>query len=77
MSRPLWDKRPTTAMYVQIKRGMSSFFVLVDEYETVEALKQRLLDFLIKSKIAVKGYDQPFTIEDFHLNFQNRVSTAW
>lgn len=53
---------------------MSSFFVLVDEYETVEALKQRLLNFLIKSKIAVKGYDSPFTIEDFHLNFQNRVS---
>jgi len=74
MSRPLWDKRPTTAMYVQIKRGKSSYFVLIDEYDTIEALKHRTLDFILKSKLAIKGYDSPFTVEDFHLNYQNRVS---
>jgi len=76
MSKPLWDKRPTTAMYVQIKRGMSSYFVLIDEYETIEALKHRTLDFILKSKLIIKGYDAPFTIEDFHLNYQNRVSAS-
>jgi hypothetical protein len=76
MSRPIWDKRPTTAMYVQIKRGKSSYFVLIDEYETIEALKHRTLDFILKSKLTIKGYDQPFTIEDFHLNYQSRVSRS-
>jgi len=55
MSRPLWDKRPTTAIYVQVKRGSQSFFILCDEYETVEALKHRVLDVLNKTKLLMKG----------------------
>ena len=77
MTRPLWDKRATTAIYVQVKRVNSSFFILVDEYETIESLKKRLLDVLIKAKLTMKGYDQPFTIDDLCLNEQNRVSAVF
>ena len=68
MTKPLWDKRETTAIYVQIKRHERAIFILVDEYETVESLKKRLLDVLLKTKLTMKGYDAPFTIDDLCLN---------
>jgi hypothetical protein len=61
-------------MFVQVKRADSSFLILADEYETVESLKRRLLDVLLKTKLTMKGYDAPFTIDDLCLNEQNRVS---
>lgn len=55
-------------MYVQVKRVDSSFFILADEYETIESFKRRLLDVLLKAKLTFKGYDEPFKVEDLNLN---------
>ena len=55
-------------MFVQVKRSDCSFLILADEYETVESLKRRLLDVLLKAKLTMKGYDAPFTIDDLCLN---------
>ncbi len=48
------SKRATTAVYIRIKRlagpdknqHMETYFILCDEYETIEGLKQRLLGVL-------------------------------
>ena len=35
--------RPTTAIFIRVKRMNDTFFLLCDEYESVESLKNRLL----------------------------------
>ena len=39
-------ERPTTAICVRVKRFEETYYVLCDEYETVESLKNRLLIIL-------------------------------
>ena len=38
--------RATTCIYLQIKRGNETFFVLCDEYDLVESLSSRILNVL-------------------------------
>lgn len=40
------EERPTTAIQVRIKRYDETYFILCDEYETIEGIKQRLLAML-------------------------------
>ena len=42
----IFEERATTAIYVRVKRFTETHFILVDEYETVDALKGRLLGAL-------------------------------
>ena len=42
----IFEERATTAIYVRVKRYTETHFILVDEYETVDALKGRLLGAL-------------------------------
>ena len=37
------EDRATTAIYIRIKRFDETYFLLCDEYETIESLKNRLL----------------------------------
>jgi hypothetical protein len=39
----MMDERATTAIYIRIKHFDQTYFVLCDEYETIESLKNRLL----------------------------------
>jgi len=47
------SKRATTAIHVRVKRADETFFVLCDEYETVETLKSRLLTVLQAIKFSL------------------------
>ena len=38
--------RATTCIYLQIKRGNETYFVLCDEYDPVESLASRILNVL-------------------------------
>ena len=38
-----FEERATTAIYIRVKRFEETYFILCDEYETVESLKGRLL----------------------------------
>jgi hypothetical protein len=38
-----FEDRATTAIHVRIKRFAETYFLLCDEYETIESLKARLL----------------------------------
>ncbi len=45
-----FEERATTAIHIRIKRFTETYFLLCDEYETVESLKGRLLAVLLKLK---------------------------
>ena len=47
------EGRPTTAIYIRVKRQDDTFFLLCDEYETVESLKNRLLVVLQKMGLSL------------------------
>ena len=72
----IFEERATTAIYVRVKRYTETHFILVDEYETVDALKGRLLGALeqIGFKLDPRG-EEPMTIEDIRLFNKRRVST--
>ena len=72
----IFEERATTAIYVRVKRYAETHFILVDEYETVDALKGRLLGALeqIGFKLDPRG-EEPMTIEDIRLFNKRRVST--
>ena len=72
----IFEERATTAIYVRVKRFTETHFILVDEYETVDALKGRLLGALeqIGFKLDPRG-EEPMTIEDIRLFNKRRVST--
>ena len=73
----IFEERATTAIYVRIKRFQETHFILVDEYETVDALKGRLLNTLevIGFKLDPRGEEQ-MTIEDIKLYNKRRVSAS-
>ena len=39
-------KKPTTCIYVQVKRYNETYFILCDEYDLIEAVKARILNIL-------------------------------
>ena len=45
-----FEERATTAIHIRVKRFTETYFLLCDEYETVESLKGRLLAVLLKLK---------------------------
>lgn len=72
----VFEERATTAIYVRIKRYDETYFVLADEYESVDALKGRFLIMLeqIGFKLDPRAED-PITIEDIRLCNKKRVSS--
>ena len=67
-------QRATTAIHIRIKRFKDTYFILCDEYETVESLKNRLLQVLDKLGFKLPKQEEPLTTDDIRLNIKNRVS---
>jgi hypothetical protein len=68
------SNRPTTAIYIRVKRLDDTFFLLCDEYETVESLKNRVLLVLQKMRLQLPKQEEPFVVDDIRLYIKNRVS---
>ena len=68
--------RPTTCIYLQIKRASETYFVLCDEYDIVESLKSRVLNILEQINFTLDPRaEEPLTTDDFLLSLRRRVST--
>ena len=66
--------RATTCIYIQVKRGNETYFVLADEYDLVEAVKARLLNLLAEIGFTLERQEEPLTTEDLRLYLKRRVS---
>lgn len=66
--------RPTTAICVRVKRYEETYYVLCDEYETVESLKNRLLLILQRIKFELPKQEEPMTADDVRYYIKNRVT---
>ena len=66
--------RATTAIHIRIKRYSDTYFILCDEYETVESLKSRLLLVLDKIGFKIPKMEEPLSCDDIRLTLKNRVS---
>ena len=66
--------RPTTCIYIQIKRLTNTYFILCDEYDPVESLKSRILNVLEQSGFRLERLEEPMTTDDFRLCLKKRVS---
>ena len=69
-----FEERATTAIQVRIKRFAETYFVLCDEYETIESLKGRLLAVLLKLKFELPKQEETLSTDDIRLCIKNRVS---
>ena len=68
--------RPTTSIYIRVKRMDDTWFLLCDEYETVESLKNRVLLVLLKMGLQLPKQEEPFIVDDIRLWLKNRVSNV-
>jgi hypothetical protein len=68
------EDRATTAIHIRIKRFEETYFLLCDEYETVESLKNRLINVLQRMKFELPKQEEPLTIDDIKFCIKNRVS---
>ena len=64
----------TTAICIRVKRYAETFFILCDEYETVENLKGRMLTAFNKIGFTQPKQEEPLTTDDIRLCIKNRVS---
>ena len=62
-----------TAICVRVKRHAQTFFVIIDEYEPVQALKTKLLYLFDNARTF--AFEEPLQEEDLRLTIKNRVST--
>lgn len=65
--------RATTSIYIRVKRFDETYFLLCDEYETVESLKNRLIVVLQRMKFELPKQEEPLTIDDIRFCVRNRV----
>ena len=66
--------RPTTCIYIQIKRLSETYFILCDEYDPVESLKGRVLNVLQQIGFSLERAEEPLSTEDLRLMLKKRVS---
>ena len=62
-----------TAITVRIKRFDKTFFVICDEYETVNCLAGRMLPILVQMQFQFKDQETPFTSDDVRFTIKNRI----
>ncbi len=65
--------RATTSIYIRVKRFDETYFLLCDEYETVESLKNRLIVVLQRMKFELPKQEEPLSIDDVRFCLKNRV----
>ena len=68
--------RATTAIHIRVKRHSDTYFVLCDEYETVEGLKGRLVVIYDKIGLKIPKAEEAMTSDDLRLCLKNRVSNS-
>ena len=59
---------------MRIKRNNETFFILCNEYETIQTLKGRLLDVLNQLGFKMPKQEEDLTVDDIRLTLKNRVS---
>ena len=62
-----------TAITVRVKRFENTFFILCDEYESVNCLAGRMLSILEQMDFRFKDQETPFTNEDVRFCERNRI----
>ena len=62
-----------TAIYVRIRRFDETFFILCDEYETVQTLKGRILAILNQIGFKMPKQEEDLTVDDLRLHLKKRV----
>lgn len=74
------NNRATTAIHVRVRRFdpidkiFQTYFIMCDEYETVETLKSRILTVLSEINFKLPRQEEELTTEDIKLNLEMRVS---
>ena len=63
-----------TAIHVRVKRFDETFFILCDEYETVQTLKGRVLHVLMQIGFKMPKQEEALTPDDLRLCLKKRVS---
>ena len=62
-----------TAITVRIKRFDQTYFILCNEYETVETLRGRMLAVLNQLGFEMPKQEEPLTTEDLRFTIKNRI----
>ena len=62
-----------TAITVRVKRFDKRFFVICDEYETVDTLGGRMLPIIEQMNFEFPGQENPFTSDDVRFTIKNRL----
>jgi len=68
------ENRANTAICIRVKRFAETYFVLCDEYETVENLKGRMLSIFNKIGFTLPKAEEPLSTDDIRFCIKNRVS---
>ena len=71
------DARATTAICIRVKRYAETYFILCDEYDTVENLKGRMLTVFNKIGFTLPKAEEPLSTDDIRFCIKNRVSFLW
>ena len=61
---------------MRIKRFNDTFFVVCDEFETVQTLKGRFLAILDQIGFKMDKQEEDLTVDDIRFNLKKRVSNA-
>ena len=70
----LRQNRPTTVIYIQVRRFAETYFLLCDEYDPVENVKSRILNMLEQTGFKLDRAEEPLTTDDLRLHLKRRVS---
>ena len=68
--------RPTTVIYIQVRRYEETYFLLCDEYDPVESVKSRILTMLEQTGFKLDRQEEPLTTDDLRLHLKKRVSSG-
>ena len=75
--KTVWKPPPKnkfeTAIFVMVKRYDDTYFILCDEYETVNTLKGRVLQILQQMNFKMPKMEEELTTDDIRLTIKNRI----
>ena len=62
-----------TAITVLVRRMEKTYFILADEYETVQTLKGRMLAILDQQGFKMPKQEEDLTVDDLRFTVKNRI----
>ena len=72
--KPKSQDKFDTAITVRVRRHQQTFFIVCDEYESVHALKGRVLGILQGIGFTIPKQEEELTVDDLRLCLKKRVS---